>query len=88
MTKPNFLTQHLKETGENYFEHFLFAFTTSMWLGLCCLILLCHAIFPFVFTVTTSKHVTKINHVMQQRVAALMARRSKAAASAPESQIS
>ncbi len=84
MIKANFFTRHLKDTGENYFEHFLFAFSVSMWLGMCCLILLCHAIFPFIFTVTTSRNITKINYIMQKRVAALMARRSRAEASNQE----
>ena len=79
MKKTNFLNRHLVETGENYFEHFLFAFTTSMWLGLACLILCCHAFFPFLFTTSTSKHVKKINQVMQKRVEMLFARRKEKA---------
>jgi hypothetical protein len=66
---------HLRETGENYFEHFLFAFTTSMWLFLASIILLSHAIFPNIFTTTTSSHVKKINEVMQKRLAILNERR-------------
>lgn len=76
----NFLNRHLTETGENYLEHFLFAFTTALWLLLASMILFCHSIFPFIFTVTTSKHVKKINEVMQKRVAMLMERRNKKAA--------
>lgn len=79
MKKTNFLNRHLTETGENFFEHFLFAFTTSLWLGLASLILLAHSIFPFLFTTTTSKHVRKINEVMQKRVAMLIERRNKRA---------
>ncbi|OFW81355.1 MAG: hypothetical protein A2887_00980 [Alphaproteobacteria bacterium RIFCSPLOWO2_01_FULL_40_26] len=67
MKKTNFLNRHLIETGENYFEHFLFAFTTALWLIMTGLILLCHAIFPFIFTISASKHVKKINLVMQRR---------------------
>ncbi|MFK5283229.1 DUF6356 family protein, partial [Lacticaseibacillus paracasei] len=29
MKKVNFFNRHLSQTGENYFEHFLFAFTTA-----------------------------------------------------------
>ena len=83
MTKLN-LNFHLKETGENYFEHFLFAVTTALWLFLAGTILLCHSLFPFIFTVTTSKHVKKINEVMQKRVAMLMERRNKKVAAANE----
>jgi len=77
MKKTNFLNRHLTETGENYLEHFLFAFTTAMWLCMASLILFTHSIFPFLFTTTTSKHVRKINEVMSKRVAMLMERRNK-----------
>jgi len=84
MKNVNFFNRHLTETGENYFEHFLFAFTTSMWLLMASLILCCHAILPFIFTTNTSKHVKKINQVMQKRVEMLMERRNKKAAQANE----
>ena len=77
MKKINFLNRHLSETGENYFEHFLFAFTTAMWLTLAALILFCHAIFPPIFTTNTSKHVKKINVIMQKRIEMLMERQKK-----------
>lgn len=77
MKKPNFLTRHLKETGENYFEHFLFGFATAMWLALASLILFIHSFFPFIFTISASKHVKKINEVMQKRVAMLLERIGK-----------
>jgi hypothetical protein len=79
MKKTNFFNRHLTETGENFFEHFLFAFTTAMWLAMASLILFSHSLFPFIFTTTTSKHVRKINEVMQKRVAMLMERRKKIA---------
>mgnify|MGYP001563934746 CR=1 FL=1 len=84
MKNINFFNRHLTETGESYLEHFLFAFTTAMWLFMASLILCCHAIFPPIFTVTTSKHVKKINQVMQKRVEMLMERRNKKAAQANE----
>lgn len=77
MKKVNFFNRHLLETGENYFEHFLFAFTTAMWLLMLGTILLCHTFFPFIFTTTTSRHVKKINEVMQKRSQMLLARRDK-----------
>ncbi len=82
MKKTSFLNSHLTETGENYFEHFLFAFTTALWLAAVSLILCCHSIFPFIFTTTTSRHVRKINEVMQKRAGMLMERREKKAAEA------
>ena len=72
MEKVNFFNRHLVESGENFFEHFLFAFTTSMWVLLTGLILLCHAIFPPCFTVTASSNMKKINELMQKRREMLM----------------
>lgn len=77
MKKTNYFNRHLIETGENYLEHFVFTFVTSLWLLLAGLILLCHSIFPFIFTIKASKHVKKINEVMQKRTAMLLARRQK-----------
>ena len=74
MTKTNFLNRHLVETGENYFEHFLFAFTTSMWIVISGLILFCHAFCPFIFRITASSSIKKVNEVMQKRRDMLMAR--------------
>ena len=75
MKPTNHFNRHLIETGEGYFEHFLFAFTTGMWLAMASLILICHAFLPFIFTVNASKHVKKINEVMQKRTAMLIERR-------------
>jgi hypothetical protein len=77
MKNINFFNRHLVETGENYLEHFLFAFTTAMWILVAGFILLFHSIFPFIFTTTTSKHINKISAVMSKRVEMLMARRAK-----------
>jgi hypothetical protein len=68
------LNCHLKETGENYFEHFLFAFATAMWILFTGMVLVCHAICPFIFKVTASGNIKKINEVMQRRREKLMAR--------------
>ncbi|MBU6140555.1 MAG: hypothetical protein KGP29_03225 [Proteobacteria bacterium] len=73
----NFLTRHLRESGENYFEHFLFTFSIAFWLIGTGLILLCHAILPFSFISIASKNVKKINQVMQKRMDFLIERRSK-----------
>ncbi len=73
----NFFNRHLTETGENYFEHFLFAFSTAMWLLYAALILLVHAIMPFFFTVSASKHIRRINQIMQKRLEILFMRRDQ-----------
>ncbi len=67
MKKTNFFNRHLVETGENYFEHFLFAFATSMWILLTGVILVIHAFFPFLFRVTASSSIRKVSEVMQKR---------------------
>jgi len=86
MKKTNFFNHHLIETGEGYIEHFLFACITSMWLLLASLILFLHAIFPFIFMINASKHVKKINEVMQKRTALLLERRKKRIAEEFQSQ--
>jgi hypothetical protein len=80
MKKNNLFNRHLNEIGENYFEHFLITFTTSLWVMWAGFILLCHSVLPFIFTVTTSRHVKKINHIMQKRVAILSERCNKKSA--------
>jgi hypothetical protein len=79
MSKTTFWNRHLREADENYLEHFLFAFTTAMWLAVASLILFTHSICPMIFTTSTSKHVRKINEVMQKRLEMLNARRAKKA---------
>lgn len=74
MEKTNFFNHHLVDTGENYFEHFLFAFVTALWIMLTSVILICHAFFPFFFRLTASNSIRKINEVMQKRRDLLMAR--------------
>jgi hypothetical protein len=77
MKKINFFNRHLNQTGENYFEHFLFAFSAAIWIGAVSIFLFCHAIFPFAFTLTASSNIKKINEVMQKRLAMLLARRQE-----------
>lgn len=71
MKKTNFLNRHLDDSGETYFEHFIFSFTASLWLMLSGVTLALHAIFPFAFVARTSKHVHKINKIMQKRLSTL-----------------
>ncbi len=84
MKKTNFFTCHLSEAGENYFEHFLFTFTTALWTTVVSFILFCHAFFPFLFTFTASNNVKKIDQIMQKRVQMLMERKRKAAEESSE----
>lgn len=68
MSNCNFFSRHLSEIGENYLEHFLFAFTTGVWLLLAGVVLVVHSIMPFIFVTTSSRYVKKINEVLQKRV--------------------
>ena len=77
MKKTNFFTRHLEESGEGYLEHFLFTFSTAIWLLITGLVLLCHAIFPFTFVFVASSNVKKINQVMQKRIGFLIDKCSK-----------
>ncbi len=70
-----FLTQHLKDSNENYFEHFLYTFSIGMWLVGTGLILLCHALMPFLFVMKSSKNIKKINQIMQKRAEDLVGKK-------------
>ncbi len=76
MKKINFFNRHLNDTGENFFEHFLFAFTTGLWLTWCGIMLILHSVLPFYFVHNTSSNVKKINQMMQKRVEMLRARKN------------
>ena len=75
MTKPNLFNKHLKHTGENYFEHFLFTFTAGLWVLFIGFVLIAHSIFPFILTTTASRNIKKINEVMQRRIEMLAERK-------------
>ena len=77
MKKINFFNRHLSQTGENYFEHLMFAFPTAMWIAIVSLALIIHSILPFIFTATASKNIKKINEIMQRRLAVLNERQAK-----------
>lgn len=65
--KKNFFTCHFKETGENYFEHFLYSFIMAMWIFVVSVMLLIHTIFPFLFPNSSIKNIKKINEVMEKK---------------------
>ncbi len=74
MKSPNFFNRHLCHTGENFFEHFLFTFTVSLWMGISSIVLFLHAFFPFLFPFIASKNIKKIDEIMQKRIEDLKAR--------------
>ena len=68
MAKENIFNRHLREYEEGYFEHFIFSVTISIWLIIASFTLFLHAILPFCFIEKTTRHIKKINQIMQIRV--------------------
>ncbi len=54
-------TEHPRDVGMNYFQHFLYALTVAWRLFFCTFACLIHAFFPFLFTNTTSNVVSTLN---------------------------
>jgi len=75
--KKTMVNNHLKDCEEGYFEHLLFSLTISVWLIIAALTLAIHAIFPFIFIEKTTRHVKKINQVMQIRISKAKKRTKK-----------
>ncbi len=73
MKKNGFFRSHLNETGESYLEHFLFTFSIALWLICTGLIHLIHSLFPFIMSTSASRHIKKINLVLQKRISLLEA---------------
>jgi hypothetical protein len=67
MKKNYFYNRHLNQVGENYFTHFSFAAKSSAKLMITSIILMIHAILPFIFLDKGSKSVKEINNQMQNR---------------------
>lgn len=62
------LTQHLKETGEGYSEHFVAASSFGLVMiagGLACLV---HAVFPFLCETKGSETIRRLHGRMTKRV--------------------
>jgi len=75
--KDNLFTRHPHQAGESFLKHFLFSFGIGLWLLFCSCAAICHAIFPFTCTFTTSSNLKKIHAIMQKRLETLAARREK-----------
>lgn len=67
MKKKNFFSRHIKESGESYFEHFLFSASIACWIIYIGFMHLIHSIFPFLFATKAGKNIKKINDIMQKR---------------------
>lgn len=63
----NAFTDHPSQTGESYLAHLWFTVGMSYRLLLCSFAILIHGIFPFLFKVTTSSHMKRINDILAAR---------------------
>ena len=63
----NPFTKHPHSVGETYLEHMRIAFNTAIKIQLVVLIILIHAIFPFLFEQTGGDKLNKINKDLQGR---------------------
>ena len=63
----NPFTKHPHSVGETYLEHMKIALSTSIKIQLVVLIIVVHAIFPFLFEHTGSDELNKINKELQGR---------------------
>lgn len=65
--KRNFFNRHINDSGETYFEHFLFSASIALWIIYIGIMHLIHSIFPFIFATKAGKNIKKINDIMQKR---------------------
>ena len=64
----NIFTEHPQSVGESYLTHLCYALKYSGKFLLLHIIVLIHAIFPFLFVNTASSWIKKINDSLQNRV--------------------
>ena len=69
------LTEHPNSVGETYGEHLLSALGFAAWMGLACLLCLCHALLPWLFCRSGSAIIERLHQRM-------VLNRAKAASSA------
>ena len=58
-------TSHPKSQNQTYLQHTLFALTSALMLFTCVGMLFVHAIFPFIFTNTTSRILLKLTNKLR-----------------------
>jgi hypothetical protein len=68
--KPVYLyfTEHPKKVGMNYTQHFRFAMNLAFHTLKATLASVVHAVFPFLFTTTTSRTVIKLYQLLKSRL--------------------
>lgn len=67
MEKPTFLTRHLHDAHETYFQHLGFTIKVAFTLVLIAIIVVLHGLMPFIFTHTASGMLCKLMDQMKAR---------------------
>lgn len=67
-TLKTLFTEHPREVGMNYPRHLLYAFSVVLRLFACGFACSVHALFPFLFTHTTSTVIKKLNEDFSHRM--------------------
>lgn len=62
-------TDHPRLAGETYWQHFLFTVSMAGRLGIICILLLIHGIFPFSLTHAASSRLQKCQRILNDRAA-------------------
>lgn len=68
MNFKELFTEHPRSINETYFEHWKFASLRGLQLILLGVIAIIHAIFPFLFTFTVSRTVSKMGKEVDERM--------------------
>lgn len=59
--------EHPRSVGENYFQHFIFAFQISLEAATISFLALTHAFFPFLFLYAASIRLERLNQKIKNR---------------------
>lgn len=63
----SFLTRHLRDANEHYFEHLAFTIRVGATLVVIAAVVVVHGVFPFLFTHTGSRMLARLNATMAKR---------------------
>jgi hypothetical protein len=65
--KDSFLTSHLNDAGEHYFQHLLFTIRIGALLILAGAVIVIHGLMPFIMVNTGSNLIAHINRLLAER---------------------
>ena len=63
----NLFTKHPRSVGETYWQHLYYAGKMGLYLSLLSVAAITHAILPFLFETTTSRHISKLAVKIEER---------------------